>query len=1035
MRGESGDVGVGMVGGPGGVVDPELTRAGAKTPVSPPLSAAASQVSLVPSDLTTSDPDLTMSSAASTVSSSGVTTPDLQPPSASEDDQSEPPMSPSEEEPPEPPIPLEEEDEEEEEEMEVEEHATSETPSTTSQDDPMAPHTPTESSNPSEEEHCPSTPDEEEQVLSENGVTTAGEAVKEAAKKEEEISKGALTPVQPDAWDCEESQKLPTPEAYRAETEFPTSPMALKTNRRMSGVCFAGDEDLGRIAMSNTDTTADTTAMVSTPLETPSEDSDITPPNTHNSSTSSNFLTPNFRPDSLKLEGSSKKEDGFEVNSDIEDEEYFEEFHLPNTHENAFVRHKSFRRKVQLTPINAPDAERIEGLVMTGELQRHGSIRRKIVPETHDTSKTSSQSSTSTFERDLKEIKSMLDECEIDEEEGYSGDQENSLLESSPLPNNTSFKPSTPHNQQNQQANTSTPKTDNTDDSMNIMADITDISSEQYESLSIEQSTMEKIMECLDIEKSKDLYVITGKLQDILSPTEVEEVLNNSERYSDYLNQEILEALSNSLHEHLGSSNKTGNTDSGISSPKKLTLISAQGLELDSAEEKTDFMATLDDSEQSEKDTPIKPQSKPALENAEDNGNLKLKRRSLVLNKGDKELEVEAIFVESNNENTGLKRIPAPSLHLTPTGDECLDDTLETIQESPFTHVSEIRELQVPDIVITGSSSDTEEATTPCIILRSSDLSGTTTVTTPSDLNETLPEFSPCSEDYDNNDRPTSLNLARRKIAVTDDILRSPVDDDAISVSSAFSQNDEGEIDDEDLALPEEHEEEVKPVDPYTTMPPPQLIPELTAMEETAEERHWRSVVIGGIWRRIDMKVIAPYRKCLSHGGYIGDDQNAIIVFSSCFLPDRSRRDYNYVMDNLFLYVLSMLEQLVTEDYILVYLSGGTPRSHMPNFQWLKRAYQMIDRKLRKNLKALHVVHPTFWVRTVVALTRPFISTKFYKKLTFVNNLTELAQILPLDKLEIPDAVKHYLFFAVTTASEELSCLCLVLAQFRQSGL
>lgn len=44
-------------------------------------------------------------------------------------------------------------------------------------------------------------------------------------------------------------------------------------------------------------------------------------------------------------------------------------------------------------------------------------------------------------------------------------------------------------------------------------------------------------------------------------------------------------------------------------------------------------------------------------------------------------------------------------------------------------------------------------------------------------------------------------------------------------------------------------------------LPPPQLIPELTAAEESFEERHWRSIVIGGVWHRIDMKVIAPYKK------------------------------------------------------------------------------------------------------------------------------------------------------------------------------
>lgn len=55
--------------------------------------------------------------------------------------------------------------------------------------------------------------------------------------------------------------------------------------------------------------------------------------------------------------------------------------------------------------------------------------------------------------------------------------------------------------------------------------------------------------------------------------------------------------------------------------------------------------------------------------------------------------------------------------------------------------------------------------------------------------------------------------------------------------------------------------------------------------------------------REIDMKVIEPYKRVLSHGGYLNKDscQNAILIFSSCYLPDRSRTDYRYVMDSLFM--------------------------------------------------------------------------------------------------------------------------------------
>ena len=44
-------------------------------------------------------------------------------------------------------------------------------------------------------------------------------------------------------------------------------------------------------------------------------------------------------------------------------------------------------------------------------------------------------------------------------------------------------------------------------------------------------------------------------------------------------------------------------------------------------------------------------------------------------------------------------------------------------------------------------------------------------------------------------------------------------------------------------------------------MPKPDVIPEISAEEENDEERKWRNVVISGLERKIDMKVIEPYKK------------------------------------------------------------------------------------------------------------------------------------------------------------------------------
>ncbi|CAH2292261.1 caytaxin isoform X1 [Pelobates cultripes] len=172
--------------------------------------------------------------------------------------------------------------------------------------------------------------------------------------------------------------------------------------------------------------------------------------------------------------------------------------------------------------------------------------------------------------------------------------------------------------------------------------------------------------------------------------------------------------------------------------------------------------------------------------------------------------------------------------------------------------------------------------------------------------------------------------------------------------------------------------------------------------------RMWRTVIIGEQEHRIDLQMIKPYMKVVTHGGYYGEGLNAIIVFAACCLPDSNCPDYNYIMENLFLYVISSLELLVAEDYMIVYLNGATPRRRMPGLGWLKRCYQMIDRRLRKNLKSLIIVHPSWFIRTVLAISRPFISVKFINKIQYVHTLEDLEKIIPMENVHIPEGVLQF---------------------------
>ncbi|XP_072007018.1 protein prune homolog 2 isoform X4 [Engystomops pustulosus] len=266
---------------------------------------------------------------------------------------------------------------------------------------------------------------------------------------------------------------------------------------------------------------------------------------------------------------------------------------------------------------------------------------------------------------------------------------------------------------------------------------------------------------------------------------------------------------------------------------------------------------------------------------------------------------------------------------------------------------------------------------------------------------------------------PNSLDLNgshARKIKLTAPNINLSLDHSEGSVLSDDNLDtpDELEINVDDLDTPDEADSfdytgnDDRPALGHSLQRDSESIHEYTAEEEREDNKLWRTVIIGDQEQRIDMKVIEPYKKVISHGGYYGEGVNAIIVFAACFLPDSSRADYNYVMENLFLYVISTLELMVAEDYMIVYLNGATPRRKMPGLGWMKKCYQMIDRRLRKNLKSFIIVHPSWFIRTILAVTRPFISSKFSSKIKYVSSLAELRELIPMEYVQIPESIVKY---------------------------
>uniref|UniRef100_A0A1A7X922 BCL2/adenovirus E1B interacting protein 2 n=1 Tax=Iconisemion striatum TaxID=60296 RepID=A0A1A7X922_9TELE len=243
-----------------------------------------------------------------------------------------------------------------------------------------------------------------------------------------------------------------------------------------------------------------------------------------------------------------------------------------------------------------------------------------------------------------------------------------------------------------------------------------------------------------------------------------------------------------------------------------------------------------------------------------------------------------------------------------------------------------------------------------------------------------------------------SLTLDRSDGSILSDELEESTELDLDAIDTPSDNSNEFEWED-DLPKPKSTEVLQKGVE---------AVQELSASEEREEGRRWRIFHFGDQDHRVDMKAIEPYKRVISHGGYYGDGLNAIIVFAVCFMPESNQPNYRYIMDNLFKYVIGTLELLVAENYMIVYLNGATSRKKMPTVGWLRKCYQQIDRRLRKNLKSLIIVHPSWFIRTLLALTKPFISSKFSQKIQFVYSLTDLAELVPMEYVSIPDCIKQF---------------------------
>jgi len=113
-------------------------------------------------------------------------------------------------------------------------------------------------------------------------------------------------------------------------------------------------------------------------------------------------------------------------------------------------------------------------------------------------------------------------------------------------------------------------------------------------------------------------------------------------------------------------------------------------------------------------------------------------------------------------------------------------------------------------------------------------------------------------------------------------------------------------------------------------------------------------------------------------------------------------------MERVLIYMVRVLDPVVNKDFNVIYFHSNFSSSNKPPFAWLKEVYSIFNRKYKKNMKRIFLVHPTFWTKMVLWFAKPFVSAKVWKKLFYIPKLRDIYEFFESNTLRIPEEIIKY---------------------------
>ncbi|XP_063703161.1 protein GDAP2 homolog [Culicoides brevitarsis] len=113
-------------------------------------------------------------------------------------------------------------------------------------------------------------------------------------------------------------------------------------------------------------------------------------------------------------------------------------------------------------------------------------------------------------------------------------------------------------------------------------------------------------------------------------------------------------------------------------------------------------------------------------------------------------------------------------------------------------------------------------------------------------------------------------------------------------------------------------------------------------------------------------------------------------------------------LDKVVLYIISLLDSIVKNDYVMVYFHTRTESANVPPLSWIKELYYTLTYKYKKNLKSFYIVHPTVWTKMMTWWFLTFMAPAIKHKVHNVEGLEYLYSAIAKDQLEIPAYIVEY---------------------------